>query len=94
MVRKSLVFIRVSPEIEKKPGFRLYKFRSCVKCSYDSERQLFFPQWYEVLDDSELTLDYIDETLKCVRLRWHRNPAAEDMLSESKEFELVPVERI
>lgn len=62
--------------------------------STDGDRELCSVKWNEVLKNEGFFIDYTDEVLNCICLRWQRTPEEKNMLLESKTFGLVQLEGI
>lgn len=62
--------------------------------SNDPDCKICFVQWYKSLSTDTLTIDNIDQVLKCAPLRWKRVLGEKNALLTSKELELLQLESI
>lgn len=90
---KALTFVRLPPVTRNGMGKETDRDRYSALDTETTCREFCFLQFYEVLGEEKLSVDEMDSTLKCIRLRWHRTQG-NNIYSSGKEFGLVPVECI
>ena len=73
----------------------LHNVQNCEKCNLVSLGTHVLVQYFDVITESELPVDKIDEKLNCIRLKWSRghNDLQRDTDS-GKEFGLCPITSI
>lgn len=58
----------------------------------DTENEFCWVKWYEIIDESILSVEIIDAVLNCSQLQWQRIPVEADLASCYKEYGLFSLE--
>lgn len=68
--------------------------KSCGPCTSRSGEEYAIIQYYEVIGEDDLSIDGVDLTLNCIRLRWARADGEDGVTSSAKWYGFCPVDAI
>lgn len=89
---KAKAFVRI-PELGNsslRSGLESSRQELLKPCS----NEFCFVQFYDTVPSHEVSVDTVDRTLNCIRVRWDKIAGVQSVLSAAKSFGLVPVDSI